>query len=244
MGYDRAINIFSPDGKLYQVEYAFEAVKQGWTSIGIRTNSAVILLSEKRKQVKLMEIDSIEKVVVIDTHIGATFAGFGSDGRRLADVARYIASYHRYVYGDPITVEYLTKQIADIKHLYTQQGGVRPFGVSMIFAGIDIQSKTTKLFRTEPSGHYVGYYATVIGIGSQSATDYLEEHYNYNYNLDESIKLAFKAMLYSISQRGEDLSGFTHENFDLGYATIEEPVFRIASRETKEKYLELSLKEL
>ncbi|MEB3758102.1 MAG: archaeal proteasome endopeptidase complex subunit alpha [Desulfurococcales archaeon] len=230
MGYDRAITIFSPEGKLYQVEYAFEAVRKGWTSLGVKTKGTVVLLSEKKYVTKLMELDSIEKVFSVDEHIGVTFAGFGSDGRVLIDYARLVSIRHKLLYGDPITVEYLTKHVADVKHQYTQYGGVRPFGVSMIFGGVDPDG-TPRLLRTEPGGQYIGYQAIAIGMGAQSANEYLEKHYNYELGKDETIELAFKAMIYSMQQRNENIKELTEENFDAGIALVETGKFRKLSKE-------------
>ncbi len=217
MGYDRAITIFSPEGKLYQVEYAFEAVRKGWTSLGVRSDSSVVLLSEKKHVMKLMDLDTIEKVFIVDDHIGVTFAGFGSDGRILIDYARLVSIRHKLLYGDPITIEYLTKQVADVKHQYTQYGGVRPFGVSMIFGGVDPDG-ATRLLRTEPGGQYIGYHAIAIGMGGQAANEYLEQHYNAKLDPESTIMLAFEAMVYSIKQRNENIAELTAENFDAGVA--------------------------
>ncbi|MCE4614879.1 MAG: archaeal proteasome endopeptidase complex subunit alpha [Desulfurococcales archaeon] len=230
MGYDRAITIFSPEGKLYQVEYAFEAVRKGWTSLGVKSSSAVVLLSEKKYVTKLMELDSIEKVFIIDDHIGVTFAGFGSDGRVLIDYARLVSIRHKLLYGDPISIEYLTKHVADIKHQYTQYGGVRPFGVSMIFGGIDPDS-TPRLLRTEPGGQYIGYYAIAIGMGAQGANEYLEAHYKPDMTPEETLELSFKAMIYSMQQRNENVKELTEENFDAGMALVETGKFKKLSRE-------------
>ncbi|MEB3755619.1 MAG: archaeal proteasome endopeptidase complex subunit alpha [Desulfurococcales archaeon] len=236
MGYDRAITIFSPEGKLYQVEYAFEAVRKGWTSLGVKSNNAVVLLSEKKYVTKLMELDSIEKVFMIDDHIGVTFAGFGSDGRVLIDYARLISIRHKLLYGDPISIEYLTKQVADIKHQYTQYGGVRPFGVSMIFGGVDPDG-TPRLLRTEPGGQYIGYYAIAIGMGAQGANEYLEAHYEQNLTPEETLELAFKAMIYSMQQRNENIKELTEENFDVGIALVETGKFKKLSKEEVKEVL-------
>jgi len=192
MGYDRAITIFSPDGKLYQVEYAFEAVKRGWTTLGVRSNSAVVLAVEKRQIMPLLDLLSIEKIFKVDDHICMTFAGFAADGRILIDYARLRALQHRLLYDEPIDVEALTKRVCDVIQSYTQHAGVRPFGVALLIAGIDDYG--THLFMTEPSGQYMSYFAIAIGSGAQAANEYLERHYGKNLTVDETIILALRAL--------------------------------------------------
>ncbi|MEM4699491.1 MAG: archaeal proteasome endopeptidase complex subunit alpha, partial [Candidatus Nezhaarchaeales archaeon] len=165
LGYDRAITVFSPDGRLFQVEYALEAVRRGWTTLGVKCVEGVVLAVEKKKILPLVDPSSMEKIWKIDEHVGVAYAGLASDGRVLIDRARVEAQINRLIYDEPIDIEMLTRRISDLKQLYTQHAGVRPFGVSFLIAGVD---KTgPKLFMTEPSGAYAGYYATAIGAGSQ-----------------------------------------------------------------------------
>ncbi len=192
MGYDRAITIFSPDGKLYQVEYAFEAVRRGWTTIAARGKGGVVLAVEKRKVTPLLDLLSIEKIFKIDDHIGMTFAGLAADGRILIDYARLLAIQHKLTYDEPISVEVLTKKICDIKQSYTQHAGVRPFGVSLLIGGVDDSSP--RLFMTEPSGQFMGYYAIAIGSGGQLANEFLEKNYSYDLSLDDLLILLLKAL--------------------------------------------------
>ena len=152
MGYDRALTIFSPDGKLYQVEYAAEAVRRGWTSIGLRSDRGAVIIAERRRVAPLHDVLNLEKVFVVDSHVGATFSGLGHDGRVLIDYARLLAVRYRLIYDEPIDIELLVRSVCDLKQAYTQQGGVRPFGVSLIIAGVD--RKGVELFRTEPRGLY------------------------------------------------------------------------------------------
>ncbi len=192
MGYDRALTVFSPDGRLYQVQYAFEAVKQGWSTIGIKVNEGVVLAAEKAFIKPLMDISGIEKVSAIDTHIGVTFAGFGGDGRILIEYARVAAVQHRMTYGEPIPIEYLTKQVSDVKQTYTQHGGVRPFGASLLIGGVD--SAGPQLFKTDPAGQYFSYFATAIGRGETQIEEKLEKTYKQNMSLEEAVKLAIKLL--------------------------------------------------
>ncbi|MBC7110566.1 MAG: archaeal proteasome endopeptidase complex subunit alpha, partial [Archaeoglobi archaeon] len=160
MGYDRAITVFSPDGRLFQVEYAREAVKRGTPAIGINTTEGVILLVDKRVTTRLLEPSSIEKIYQIDEHIGVATSGLVADARMLVDRARLEAMINRVVYDEPIEVETLAKKICDFKQQFTQYGGVRPFGTSLLIAGVDTKSR---LYETDPSGALLGYKATAIG---------------------------------------------------------------------------------
>ncbi len=221
MGYDRAITIFSPDGRIYQVEYAFEAVRRGWTTIGIKSKAGAAVVVEKRKISPLIDSSTIQKIFKVDDHIGVTFAGIASDGRVLIDQARIIALQHKFLYDEPIPVEYLAKQICDIKQAYTQHAGVRPFGVAIIFAGIDY--KGPQLFMTEPSGRYMSYYAVALGERSQIVTEYLEKNYKYELSLKEAIKLGIDALQKAVEEK------LSPENLEIGYISVEDKVFHIAS---------------
>ena len=136
IGYDRAITVFSPDGRLFQVEYAREAVKRGTTAIGIKAKNGVALLVDKRVTSRLLEASSIEKIFRVDEHIGAATSGLVADARVLIDRGRVEAQINRIVYDEPISVETLAKRICDFKQTYTQFGGVRPFGTALLIAGV------------------------------------------------------------------------------------------------------------
>lgn len=190
IGYDRAITIFSPDGRLFQVEYAIEAVRRGTTAIGIRCKDGVVLAVEKRI-LNMQEPESVEKIFDIDVHCGAAIAGLTADARLLIDNARIQSQINRLYYNEPISIATLTKKICDLKQLYTQHAGVRPFGVSLIIAGID---DSPKLFMTDPSGAYWGYLAASIGSGSTSVKEELEKEYDETKSMDEIIVMALKAL--------------------------------------------------
>ena len=240
--YDRAITIFSPDGELYQVRYAFEAVRKGWTSLGIMTVNGVVLAAEKRRMVQLMDLDGIEKIYKVDDHIGVTFAGMGSDGRVLIDYARLVAVRHRLTYGEPPTTEYVAKAVADVKQLYTQHGGVRPFGVALIFGGVDLDG-TVRLFRTEPGGQYFSYYATAIGLGGDAANSYLEKVYRKDMSLEDAIKHAiiaiFKGRLASSDEKKEELIQQFEHYVELAYIDVKERMFT----KVKQDYIRSLIKE-
>ncbi|MCQ5376504.1 MAG: archaeal proteasome endopeptidase complex subunit alpha [Candidatus Methanomethylicia archaeon] len=192
MGYDRAITIFSPDGRLFQVEYALEAVRRGWTALGIRCTDGVVLAVEKKKISPLIDSSSMEKILKIDDHVGATFAGLSSDARILIEKARQEAQINRMLYDEIIDVEVLTKKVSEVKQIYTQHAGVRPFGVALLIAGID--KNGARLFMTEPSGAYAGYFAVAIGAGSQSVTEFFEKNYQQDISVEDAITLALKAL--------------------------------------------------
>jgi len=227
MGYDRAITIFSPDGRLFQVEYAFEAVKKGWTTLGIKGKDGVVLAVEKRQVSPLME--GMEKIKKIDEHVGLAFAGLSSDARILIDQARLYAQIHRLVYGEPIPIELLAKRICDIKQAYTQHGGVRPFGVSFLIAGVDATAQ--HLIGTDPGGTYVNYKAHAIGSGGPSALEVLEKNYKDDLSLDEAIALALMAMDKAID------GGVTVERVEIAYVDMKEKMFKKLSTEELEKII-------
>jgi len=199
--YDRAITVFSPDGRLFQVEYALETVNRGATIIGIACSEGVVLGAEEKIETKLQDTDFTWKLYAVDDHLGAAVVGLGSDARKLIDQARIYAQTNRLMYDEPVDVEAMTKYVGDIKQLYTQHGGVRPFGVSIIFGGVD---KTgCRVFSTDPSGSYRGYKAVAVGIGRETVENILKEEYRPDLKLDEAIKLAVKCLTRALEVRGE-----------------------------------------
>jgi proteasome alpha subunit len=199
--YDRAITVFSPDGRLFQVEYALETVNKGATIMGIGCAEGVVLGAEERIESKLQDPEYSWKIFEVDSHLGAAVVGLGSDARILIDQARIFAQSNRLMYDELIDVEVITKRISDIKQLYTQHAGVRPFGVSIIFGGTD---KTgSRVFSTDPSGSYRAYRAVAVGIGKETVENILKEEYKEDMSLEETIKLCIKCLLKSFETRGE-----------------------------------------
>lgn len=192
MGYDRAITVFSPDGRLLQVEYARQTVSQGTTAIGIVCKEGAVLVTDKRIIDTLVVPETSEKISKIDSHIGATMSGLVSDGRVLLEKARTIAQNHKITYDEPVDLLTLTKEISDHKQVFTQWGGARPFGVSLLFAGVD--STGAHLMMTEPSGIFFEYKATAIGEGSVGAVKFLEKNYKENMTIDQAIILGLTAI--------------------------------------------------
>lgn len=195
-GYDRAITMFSPDGRLYQVEYAREAVKRGTTAVGIKCKTGVVLLVDKRVSSRLLEPSSIEKIFMIDEHIGVASSGLVGDARALVDRARIEAQINRVSYGEPIDVETLAKKLCDHMQTYTLFGGARPYGTALLIAGVDTEGGNTRyrLFETDPSGTLLEYTATGIGIGRPAVMKLFESEYTDNLTTEEAIDLGLKAL--------------------------------------------------
>jgi proteasome alpha subunit len=193
--YDRAITVFSPQGRLYQVEYALETVRAGSTAMAIACNEGCVLAVEERMHTKLQNINYSWKLFQIDDHIGAVAAGLNSDGRVLVDMARIRSQILRLTYDEIPTVEAITKYIGDIMQMYTQHAGVRPFGVALLFAGVD--ETGPRVFYTEPSGMVLEYDAWSIGRGAEKVREILEAEYRRDTKLEEAINLALRCLVES-----------------------------------------------
>lgn len=222
MGYDRASTMFSPDGRLLQVEYAKKAVKQGTTSIGLVCKDGVVLLADKRILEKLIVGKSIEKVFQVDDHIGASATGYLMDGRVLIERAQVIAQQHRVTFDGPIDTLALVKEIANFKQYFTQIGGARPFGVSVLFAGVD---DAPKLFVTDVTGIYFEYKATAIGEAENQVKEYLEKNYKETISVDEGVKLAINALKKAFGKE------FDMERLDGAYIKTEDKKFKRFKKE-------------
>ena len=190
-GYDRAITVFSPDGRLYQVEYAIETVKRGTIALGIKTKYGIIFAADERPR-KLQIVDEPQKLFKIDQHIGIAAAGYIPDARSQVDDARFFSQSSKIVYDESVSVETVTKHIADQCQQYTQYAGARPIGVSLIIGGIDDNGNS--LFLTDPSGTYIPYNAVAIGADSDRVTEFLKKHYKPEMTLEESKMLAIASV--------------------------------------------------
>ncbi len=191
-GYDKGISIFSPDGRLFQVEYAREAVKRGTTSLGVKSAEGIVLVVDKRPSSKLVEPTSIEKIFQIDEHIGAATSGLVADARKLIEQARMESQVNKITFNEPIPVEMLAKKICDLKQMYTQHGGVRPFGSALIIGGVN--DNGCRLFETDPSGALIEYKATAIGAGRAMAMEVFEKGYSEDLKINEAMELALDAI--------------------------------------------------
>lgn len=199
--YDRVITIFSPEGRLFQVEYAVEAVKRGATVLGVVSKDGVVLAAEEKAPSKLQDPAFAWKIFQVDEHLGVAIVGLGADARVLIDQARLYAQSNRLTYDEPIDTEVLAKRIADIKQIYTQHSGVRPFGVAMVFGGID--KSGPRLFVTLPGGDYWGYKAYALGAGADAAVELLEAKHRDDISLDEAILLALESLAKSVEGKLE-----------------------------------------
>lgn len=197
MGYDRAITMFSPDGRLLQVEYAKKTVRLGNTAIGMACSDGVLLVTDKRIASKLVVPQAIEKIFVVDDHIIATAAGIMSDARVLVERARDKAQGYRITYDSMIDVLTIVKDLADLKQYCTQSGGLRPFGVSMLIAGVDETGR--KLYQTDPTGLYYEYKAVVIGEGEEVIDPILQKEYKDSLTVEAGLKLAVHALKEALS---------------------------------------------
>ena len=198
MAYDKGISVFSPDGRLFQVEYAREAVKKGSTTIGVKYKGGVALIVDRRSMNKLIEPKSTEKIHQIDDYIGCATSGLVADARVLVDEARKAAQVHKVNYGENISVEMLVKKVCDHKQNYTQYGGARPFGTALLVAGSD--DLGVHLFETDPSGALIALKATCIGIGRNAAIEVLEKDYEDDMEYEEAMKLGLKTLKAAIEE--------------------------------------------
>ena len=227
MGYDRAITIFSPEGRILQVEYARQAVKSGSTAIGLVAKDGVVIVVDKRVHSRLVIDSSIEKIYIIDDHIISTFSGFIPDGRVLLEKARTIAQEYKFTFGSPIDMLSLVKDIGDYKQLFTQYGGLRPFGVSLIFAGID--NNKPRVFMTDPSGIYYEYKAIAVGEGENRLLSILEKEYTENMSIEEAISFGIKLLKEALDK------DFDINRVNVAYIRIGEKP-KILNRKDLKKY--------
>jgi len=215
--YDRGITIFSPDGRLYQVEYAREAVARGSASVGVRTDDGVVLAANRQARSPLIERESIEKIHTVDDHVGIASAGHVADARKLIDVARQQAQVEHLRYDEPIGVESLTKELTDHIQQYTQTGGARPFGVALLVGGIE--NGQPRLFETDPSGTPYEWQATAVGGGRDDIQSLLEAEYSAEMDLAAGIDLALSAL----AEAEDDLDA---TGVDVATADVETEQFR------------------
>jgi proteasome alpha subunit len=183
--YDRGV-MFSPDGRLFQVDYAQEAVRRGATSIGIVASDSVVLIAHKNVNVPLVVAGTMHKIFRVDSYIGATYSGLVSDGLHVISMIRNKTQTHRMIYSETESVETTAREIAEEAQMATQYGGLRPYGVSLLIGGIDTMPR---LFEVDPSGTYLGYKADAIGSGKKTAEEILVKNYKENMSVDAAIDL-------------------------------------------------------
>lgn len=231
--YDKVPTMFSPDGRLYQVEYASKIVEQGSTGVGILFKDGVVLAVDKLMPNKLVKPESIEKIFRIDEKIAVVSAGLVGDARRLVGIARRQAQDNRMVFSEAIQVQVMAKEIAETKQSFTQYGGLRPFGVSFIVAGID--EKGPQLFQTEPSGALAEYNSVAIGRNKDLALKVFEKDYKESLSLGKAVSIAFEALSKSIPDK-EKISTSRVE-----FAIIDASGFKILSESELKNFLKWCL---
>ena len=186
--------MFSPEGRLHQVEYAIQAISQAGAAVGILSSSGIVLAAEKRITSRLLDIrQSTEKMYKIDDHVACAVAGITSDANILINHARLISQRYLYAYQEPIPIESLLQQVCDLKQGYTQFGGLRPFGVSFLFAGYDAHHGF-QMYQSDPSGNYGGWKARAIGANNQAAQSILKTDYKEDGSMEDALMLAVKVL--------------------------------------------------
>lgn len=230
-GYDMTPTMYSPDGRIYQVEYAIETVKRGTLAIGVRTKEGVIVAVEEKPRA-LQTSTVTQKIFQVDHHIGVAAAGYIPDARVQVDNARLFSAGNRLNYDESVEVETVAKHLADQCHQFTQYSGVRPYGVALIIAGVD--QKGQALYVTDPSGTFVPYSAVAIGAGSDEVTDFLEKTYSDELNLEEAAALAIAA----INLKAEKQDDTKH--IKMAKISTEKKVLERISDEELSKYSDLA----
>ncbi len=223
MGYDRAVSMFSPDGLLLQVEYAEKAVKLGATTLAMTTKEGIVFIGDRKIKSKLLVKDSFKKIFEVDNHIMIAGSGVMSDGRRLIEQAQTIAQEHRVKFENPIDIISLVKDIANIQQYYSQAGGLRPFGVSLLIGGIE--NKKPKLYITTPSGIYMKYLAKSAGNFSSKINEFLEENYKNNMTNKDAIKLGLSAF------KNAEEDDFDLNKLDVGVLDLDKNFKRYSTKE-------------
>ena len=218
MGYDRTATMFTPEGHLLQVEYAEKAVRLGSTSIGMVCEDGVFIIADKRVKDTLIVSESAQKIYEVDSHIMVSVAGIVSDARVLIDTAQVIAQQSRITYDSEVEPELIIKEISNKKQQFTQYGGARPFGVSLLVAGVS--EGKSKLYTTEITGNYFEYFANAIGENDQKIKEELRKEYKKDLTISRGIKIVM-AILKKV--QGEK---FNVENFELGYIQNSEQILK------------------
>lgn len=227
--YDRAITIFSPEGRLYQVEYALELVKRGAPIVGVASKEGVVIAANETLESKLEDPEYNRKIFQLDQHVCSAIAGLSSDARVLINQARVYCQSNKLLYDEPVDTEALARRLGDISQVYTQHAGVRPFGVSMVLGGVD--SKGSQVYTTDPSGSFKGYKAVAVGRKSDDANKRLIEKYEDDLSLNQAIDLAIEI----VKEASDD--EMTSQNIKIAVISSDTAVFKRLSAEEVEEHL-------
>jgi proteasome alpha subunit len=226
-GYDMTPTMYSPDGRIYQVEYAMETVKRGTLALGIKTKEGVIMAVEEKPRA-LQTSNITQKIFQVDFHIGVAAAGYIPDARVQVDNARFFSQGNKMTYDEAVEVETVAKHLADQSHQFTQYSGVRPNGVALIIAGVD--TKGESIYLTDPSGTFIKYAAIAIGSGSEEVNSFLEKNYNFDMGLEDAASLAIAA----INLKTEEKNGVDH--IKMAKVTTKDKVFEKISESDIKNY--------
>ena len=226
-GYDMTPTMYSPDGRIYQVEYAMETVKRGTLAIGVCSKEGVIMAVEEKTRT-LQTTDITQKIFQVDFHIGIAAAGYIPDARIQVDSARFFSQGNRMTYDESVEIGTVAKYLADQSHQFTQYSGVRPNGVALIIAGID--QKGESIYVTDPSGTYVQFAAVAIGANSDDVNEFLEKHYSPDMSIDDAASLAIAA----INLKEEQKDGI--DDIKMAKITTKAKVFEKVSKSDLQKY--------
>jgi len=229
MGYDRAATMFSPDGHLLQVEYAEKTVRLGSTSIGLVCSNGVIIIADRRIRDKLIASESANKIFEIDEHVIATAAGISSDARILVDDAQILAQQHRVTYDTPVEPIAVIRMIADKKQMFTQYGGSRPFGISLLLGGVS--KGKAHLYTSDVTGNFFAYRANAIGENDEQIKETLRSDFKDDMDIEEGIKFAFGIFKKLMGKN------FELDRFDVGYVKTSEGKLVRLHGEALKKYV-------
>ncbi|CAE7583336.1 PAE1, partial [Symbiodinium sp. KB8] len=240
-GYDRGVNTFNPDGRLFQVEYAIKAIELGSLAVGIQTAQGIVLAAEKRTTSPLLEKSSIEKVYEVDTHVGVAASGLTADARTLVDRVRVEAQNHTFVYAEPMRPESLMQSLSDTMISFGEGDSDdrkvkmgRPFGVSLLLGGVD--GGKPVMYCIDPSGTFVQYHAHAIGSGGEGARGMLQERYDSEMTLEDALTTTMRVLVETMEDAvSGDNCEFVTVTPEGGYETLSEAAVGALITKAKEQ---------